>query len=100
MECATKTGTRTSRGWVIYLLGWAIFALSAVLGLSSKTSAPHSDGPFWFTLSTMVGVSLVYCIGFIASPRWRSRNMRGHFSPFLLGSAGWLVLILILWLSQ
>jgi hypothetical protein len=85
------------RGWAVYGVGWAIFLLSALAGLSSKSSSSSSNGalwPFWLLLGILFMMSLVYCVGCFVSEKWRSKAQRRYFSPYLLGSTGWLILFL------
>src|SRR6185312_15009509 len=98
MESVTSTDTRTTRGRSLYFVGWAMFMLSVVLATSLKSSEPQSGAPFWMVFGLLIAVSFVYCIGCLVSPKWRAKTVRRYFSPYLLGSVGWLTLFLVFWL--
>jgi len=93
---AQKNGS-LDLGWGMYAFGWAVFVLTIVTAMSGKTSEPHSHAPFLFLFGILVAVSLVYCFGCLASETWRAKTIRRNFSPYLLGSAGWLTLFLLFW---
>jgi hypothetical protein len=90
--------TATILGKAFYFSGWAIFALSIVFALSGKTAEPHPVWPYWACVGLLVGASLVYLVGCLFSLRWRSKTVKGHFTSYLLGAAGWLILYLFFWI--
>jgi hypothetical protein len=98
MDSDTQKETGANHRWGLYFFGWALFGLSFILALDGKTSEPHSAVPFCFVLGILVVVSIVYCIGCLFLPAWRSKAIRRYFSPYLLGSFGWLMLFLLFWL--
>jgi cbb3-type cytochrome oxidase subunit 1 len=97
-DARNPTNDDAGVGRALYFAGWAVFVLSILLALSGKTSEPHSAVPFWFSFCILVAVSLVYLVGCLVSVRWRSKTSRRHFSPYLLGASGWLVLFLLFWI--
>src|SRR5678815_3237304 len=100
----TETPNRTAGtrgGEAVNITGWLTFFLSVGCGLLMKGPAQPGriDLPmigFFFSLGVLGLGSVIYCVGALFSKEWRSKTMKSRFSPYLLGVAGWVVLILFL----
>lgn len=85
-------GARNNGGIALYWMGWAAFAFS-VLFIVMKWLVPAR-----WSLGVLLLGSLVCGVGVSVSQKWRSQTVQSYFSPYLLGSAGWLLLFLSVWL--
>jgi hypothetical protein len=102
METPPTTKARISGKMVLHYGGWAAFVLSGWFALLSKGADRESLAPYGFLCSMGILAlgSVVYCVGTLVSQKWRSKTVRSCFAPYLLGTGGLVMLIVLLWLLQ
>jgi len=77
-------------GRLFYVAGWVISTSSILLGCN-KTAESRDAGYFWGCFAVLLGVSIIYSIGRVVSPQWRSPEVRKMVSPYLVGTAIWTI---------
>ncbi len=92
METSTSTIAQAKSRLALYCAGWTAFISSVLFTLLDRPI------PYWCSLGILLLGSLVYGVGVSVSQQWRSKAVQSSFSPYLLGSAGWLMLYLFFWL--
>ncbi|MEW6156386.1 MAG: hypothetical protein AB1813_03080 [Verrucomicrobiota bacterium] len=82
-------------GWIVWLIGWVIFIASIFFALANKSSHPPYVIPFWTCFLALFVGSAGYFIARQVSDGWKSNTVRPFFSPYIIGSTVWLLLILL-----
>jgi hypothetical protein len=87
--------TEWSTGWLIRIVGWGTFVASVFFAFGNKSHEPPYEIPFFGCLILLAGTSVVYFVKRWMSESWQSATVRSYFSPFIVGSTIWILLLLL-----